>query len=183
MRALGANLGLAAVVGWVGFALAGLVLGPTGASVLGCLIGVVCVTALRATLPVRALMALLAPFGVVLPALALRHAAVGIGLPIPGLSSLELAVFLVAYVAFLAAAFGLFSTDIYRFGYSPTPVVCMVLGVCAYSLVTGNWFLAGIAVAGQLAWAMKWGSSNWFDHVLHVVLVPVVALSLLARMF
>ena len=57
----------------------------------------------------------------------------------------------------------------------------MVLAVCIYELVTGNWFLAGVAVLGQLAWVMGWGSSNWFDMVLHVLLVPVAVVVLVMR--
>jgi len=127
--------------------------------------------------------ALLAPFGAMLPALALRDVAVRLGLPVPGFATWELAAFLVLYTGFLAAAFGLVPADVYRLGYAPVPVAATVLGLCAYGFATGNWFLALIAVLGQAAWVMGWGSSNWFDHVLHVLMWPLAVAVLVTRLF
>jgi hypothetical protein len=42
-------------------------------------------------------------------------------------------------------------------------------------------FLPLVAVLGQALWLMGWGSSNWFDHVLHAVLVPVTTVVLILR--
>ena len=65
----------------------------------------------------------------------------------------------------------------------PLSVAVMVLAVCAYGFVTGNWFLPLVAVLGQAAWVMGWGSSNWFDYVLHVVMWPVALVVLVGRIF
>lgn len=182
MSGLGATVALAIVLGWVVFALAGLALTPPLSAGLAILASAAAF-ALRDTLPMNALVAVLAPFGIMLPALAARHVAVKVGLPVPGFSTPELAAFLVLYVAFTCTAFGVIPVDLYRFGYAPWPVAAMVLAVCAYGFATGNWFLAGVAVAGQLAWVMGWGSSNWFDMMLHVLLVPVAAIVLIGRLF
>ncbi|MDR9394678.1 MAG: hypothetical protein RI571_10240 [Roseovarius sp.] len=174
-------LALGILLGWVVFAVALLVTGAAAAVAVGTATAAVCLLLLRDTVALRGAMALLAPFGVMLPALALRHAAVKFGAPVPGFATWELALFLLAYMAFLATAFGVIPVDLYRLGYAPAPVALMVLAVCGYGAVTGNWFLPLVAVLGQAGWIMGWGSSNWFDHVTHVLLVPVAAVALLGR--
>ena len=175
--------GLAVVLAWLVFALAGWVVAAPVSVWLGGAVGALAVLLLRDTLPLRGLVALLAPFGVMLPALALRHMAAKLGLPVVPFGALELAVFLVAYVVFLASAMGALPLDIYRLGYAPLPVAGMVLAVCFYGFLTGNWFLPLVAVLGQALWLSGWGSSNWFDYVTHVLLVPVAAVVLLLRVF
>lgn len=183
MSGLGASIALALLLAWVIFALAGLLLSPPVAVALGALVGLTAVVPARNTVSVSGLIAVMAPFGVMLPALATRHMAVSLGADIPGFSTVEIGVFLVVYVAFLSAAFGVIPLDLYRYGYASWPVGVMVLVICAYAWLTGNWFLAGVAVLGQVFWVLGWGSSNWLDHVLHVFLVPVAAVVLLLRIF
>lgn len=173
MRAAVEWIGLALVMAWVGFAIAGPVGG--GAMALGVLV-------LRSWLPVAGLMALLAPLGVALPALALRQMAAGMGVAVIPFGSVELLVFLLAYLVFLASAMGWIRVDLYRLGYAPVPVAVMVLALCGYGVLTGQVFLPLVAVLGQALWIMGWGSSNWFDHVLHVGLVPVTIVGLILRM-
>ncbi|MEO1139788.1 MAG: hypothetical protein AAFW87_10050 [Pseudomonadota bacterium] len=181
MSRVGASVALAALVVWAVFVLAGMALSPPLAAGLAVLAAVASVTVFRNSVPVAGAIAVLAPFGVMLPALAIRHVAVTLGIPVPGFSTIELFVFLVAYVAFLCTAFNILPFDLYRQGFAPWSVAGMVLLVCIYALVTGNWFLAGVAVFGQLAWVMGWGSSNWFDMMLHVLLVPIAAVALILR--
>ncbi len=176
------SIALAAVLGWLGFALLSLLADAQVAALAGLVTGIGCILGLRDTIVLRGMVALLAPFGVMLPALALRHMGVALGLPIPGFGAVELLVFLVVHVAFLAASMGVLRVDIYRLGYAPIPVAAMVLVVCAYAALTGNWFVALVAVLGQVGWVMHWGSSNWFDYVLHALLVPVVAVVLILRL-
>lgn len=175
--------GLAVVLAWVVFALTGWVVAAPVSVWLGGLVGALAVLLLRDTLPLRGLVALLAPFGVMLPALALRHMAAKLGLPVVPFGTLELVVFLLAYLVFLASAMGALPLEVYRLGYAPWPVAAMVLAICAYGFVTGNWFLPLIAVLGQALWLTGWGSSNWFDYVTHVLLVPVAAVVLVLRLF
>ena len=178
-----ASVWLAVILGWLVFALAGWVVGAPASVWIGGVVGAAAVLLFRDTLPLRGMVALLAPFGVMLPALALRHMGAKLGLPVIPFATSELLVFLLVYVAFLASAMGVVPVDIYRIGYAPLPVAVMVLAVCLYGLLTGNWFLPLVAVLGQLLWVMGWGSSNWFDHVTHVLLVPVTAVVLVTRLF
>jgi len=178
-----ASVWLAVILAWLVFALAGWVVGPSASVWIGGAVGAAAVLAFRDTLPLRGMVALLAPFGVMLPALALRHMAAKLGLPVVPFSTLELLGFVLVYVVFLASAMGVVPVDIYRFGYAPLPVAAMVLAVCLYGLLTGNWFLPLVVVLGQLFWVLGWGSSNWFDHVTHVLLVPVAAVVLVTRLF
>lgn len=183
MSQFGASLAFGICAGWVGFALAGLVVPAGFAALIGGALGAALAWPLRHTILSSGAVAVLAPFGVLLPALALRHVAVGLGGEIPGFSALEIAVFLAAYLLFLVASFGLLPVDLYRLGYAARPVALMVLALCLYALATGNWFLAVVVVAGQAVWAAGWSSSNWFDTVLHVLLVPIAAIALLIRLF
>ena len=183
MSGLGATIGVAVVLGWVVFALSGLVLSSSLAAGLALVAAVLVGFLWRDTVAVNGAMAVLAPVGVILPALALRHVAVSLGVPMAPFGTWELVGFLVFYTLFLAAAFGVVPVDLYRFGYAPVPVAVMVLAVCAYGLITGNWFLPLVAVLGQALWITGWGSSNWFDYVTHVLLVPVAAVALMLRLF
>lgn len=183
MSGLGASAAVAILSGWVVFALLGWVASPALSASLGAAVGVVLVVFFRDSMAVGGAVALLAPFGVMLPALALRHAGAKLGLPVMPFGTWEMAAFLLLYTGFLAAAFGVIPVDVYRFGYAPVPVAAMVLAVCAYGFATGNWFLPLVAVLGQAAWVMGWGSSNWFDHVLHAALWPVAAVVLVGRLF
>lgn len=176
------TIGAAAILlGWTAFALTGLV-ADARAAMLAAAVCAACALILRDTQALRGAVAVLAPFGVMLPALALRDVASKMGVPALPFTPWELAGFLLAYGAFLAAAFGVIPVDMYRLGYAPLPVAVMVLALCAWGLVTGNWFLPLVAVIGQLGWVMGWGSSNWFDYVLHVLMIPVAVVALLGRL-
>jgi hypothetical protein len=169
------------ILGWVGFALTGLIMPMPLAILAGIGVGVLSVTLLRQTVVITGFIALMGPVGVALPALALRHVASHLGLEIQAFSSAELVVFLLAYAAFLAASLGYLPVDIYRLGYAPLPVGIMALMLCAYGALTGNFFIPLVAVAGQGLWLKGWGSSNWFDHVLHAALMPIALLVLTAH--
>lgn len=173
---------VAILTGWIIYALAGFAVSVPVAVILGAVIGGLSVLIFRDTLVVRGIVALLGPIGIVVPMLALRHVAVGMSVPLPAFGTPELLVFLVAYVGFLAAAMGVLPVDLYRFGYAPVPVAIMVLALCAYGALSGNFFVPLVAVAGQALWVAGWGSSNWFDHVLHASLVPVVMVVLVLRL-
>ncbi|HKL46605.1 MAG TPA: hypothetical protein VJ906_10240 [Roseovarius sp.] len=177
-----AGLGLAVILGWLAFVVLGWVVAAPLSVWVGGATGALVVLVARNTLPLRGMVALLAPFGVMLPALALRHMTMGAGLPVVPFATLEILVFLVLYVAFLTSAIGLVRLDAYRIGYAPLPVAVMVLAVCLYGFLTGNWFLPLVAVLGQALWLSGWGSSNWFDHVTHVLLVPVALVVLILRL-
>lgn len=173
--------GLAVVLGWMGFALTNLATGPEVALAVGLTFAGL-ILSFRHSLPVAGAMALLSPLGLMLPALALRDIAGSFGLLIRPFHSLELLAILLAYLVFLASAMGVLRTDLYRLGYAPLPVGAMVLALCAYGLISGGIFLPCVAVLAQAAWVLRWGSSNWFDHMLHATLVPVLVIALALRL-
>jgi len=155
------------------------------AVVAGVLLGAGLIHGLRNSVAVRGLVAVLEPVGIVLPLLALWHMVVTV---VPGAvawtggwNGWALLAFLLGYVAFLAASMGVTRVTAYPLGYRAGPVGIMVLALCLVGLATGQILLPVIAVAGQVMWTLRIGSSNWFDHVLHVLLVPVVAVELISR--
>ena len=178
MTRLGSSLALAVLVAWCVHGVLGAMLAPLAAVLLGAAAGAAAV-ALTRWLLVGGAVALLAPFGVMLPSLALGSMAGRLGVDVVGFSQLELSVFLVGYTVFLLSAFGILREDLYRLGYAPVPVGIMVVMICFYAALSANWFLATVVVLGQFFWVMKWGSSNWFDHILHVLLLPVAVLALI----
>ena len=175
-------LWLGALIGWLAWLILGLGLGAQLAVPLGLGIGLALAVAARDTLPLRGAVALLGPVGVVLPLLILRQMAADLGAPVQPFGSAELLVFLALYLAFLAASMGVLPIDAYRFGYAPLPVAVIVLAVCAFGLWQGALFLPLLAVLAQAMWVLGWGSSNYFDHVLHPALVPAVAIVLILRL-
>ncbi|MEM7733951.1 MAG: hypothetical protein AAF280_14385 [Pseudomonadota bacterium] len=179
MTQVGSSLALAALVAWVVQGVALVALAPLAATVLGAAAGAAAV-ALSRRIVFGGAVALLSPFGVMLPSLALGRVLARLGVDLPGFSVSELVVFLAGYTVFLCSAFGVLRVDLYRLGYGPVPVAGMVLAVCLYAALAGNWVLALVAVVSQFFWVMRWGSSNWFDYVLHVLLWPVALVALVA---
>ena len=176
-------LWLASLLGWLAFTLLGIGVQAQLAVPIGLALGLGCALFLRDTLPLRGIVALLGPVGAVLPLIILRQMAAHLGVPVQPFGSVELLVFLALYLAFLASAAGAIPVDVYRLGYAPIPVAGIVLALCAYGFGQGSVFIPLLAVTGQAMWVMGWGSSNYFDHVLHPALVPAVAVVLLLRLF
>ncbi|UXX84628.1 hypothetical protein [Roseovarius pelagicus] len=181
MSAALSSVALGILITWAVCMISGLVMGTPVSLMLGAVVGIAAVTLFQNSLVSGALLALLAPFGILLPALALRHMGAQLGLPVQPFATAELVVILLVYVGFLAAAMGVIPVDIYRLGYAPIPVAIMVLVICAYGAASGSVFLPLVAVLGQGVWVMGWGSSNWFDEVTHATLVPILVIVLLTR--
>jgi len=182
-RAMMARASLTMILAWMAWGCAALFVAAPFSLLIGLSVALAVMMLFRQSLPVSGLMALLEPIGVILPLLILRQAAIALGWEMPVFASLELILFLLAYIMFLVTAFGLLPFDLYRLGYAPMPVAVMVLALCAYGLWSGNWFIALAAVIAQALWVARQGSSNWFDHILHVALIPVVVTVLIARLF
>ncbi|SLN24003.1 hypothetical protein ROA7450_00970 [Roseovarius albus] len=183
MTGMVTQLWMAVLLGWLGFVAISFMTDTQMAAIAGLAFGISCVVMLRETVVLRGLVAVLEPVGVILPVLALRHVAGKLGVEITPLTTVELLVFLALYIAFLLTAFDVIPVEAYRLGYAPVPVAVMVLLACAYGAATGNLLVPLVAVVGQLLWVLGWGSSNWFDHVLHVLLVPVIFATLIGRLF
>lgn len=181
------TLYLGVLLGWLLFSGFLWVARPDQAALAGLVLGLGLVMGLRRHMVIGGAMAVLEPIGVVLPLLALRHMALA---ACPDLApwlgqwqSWELAAIVLLYPLFLAASMGVWRAEPYRLGYHPMPVAVMVLILCLYALATGNLSLALIVVAGQVQWVLRRGSSNWFDHVLHVFVLPVAAIELVSRLW
>jgi len=125
------------------------------------------------------MIAAFAPFGLLLPALALRNILCMSGVPAEPFRRLDVLVLLAGYVLFLCAALGVFSFEPYRLGYHPLPGGAVALAALAYLLWRGQFVLAGAVLLGQFAWVFGIGSPNLFDHLGHALLVPVMAIYLL----
>lgn len=182
MTGVVSTLGLAVLLGWVAWGLLNLGLGMPLSLALGLALGAICAFGLQSTLPVGVMMAVLDPIAVVLPLLALRQMASALGVPVAPFGTAELVVFLVLYLIFLATAAGALPWEFYRLGYAPLPVAVIALALCAVGLWQGALFIPIVAVAGQILWVLGWGSSNYFDHILHAALVPVVIVVLIVRL-
>lgn len=175
-------LWLAILIGWIAFGLIDEIAPPLVAAGLAAVAGALVVHLYRDTALLRGVVAVFGPIAVVLPMLALREVAKSMGLPVQSFGTAPLVVFLIAYVVFLIASAGVLPFDPYRLGYSPGPVAVMVLAICAWGAIQGNLFLPLLAVLAQALWLAGRGSSNWFDHMLHVLLVPIVVVALLGRL-
>lgn len=176
-------LWLASLLGWLAFAVLGFGLQAYLSVPLGLAVGLGVALVLRDSVALRGIVALLGPVGVVLPFLILRQMSAHFGVAVQPFGAVELLVFAALYIAFLASAAGVIPVDVYRLGYAPIPVAVIVLALCSYGFAQGMVFVPLLAVAGQMMWVAGWGSSNYFDHVLHPVLVPVIAVVLVMRLF
>lgn len=172
---------LALILAWLSWGVMSFFAGPFIGVPIGLVSGVAAVFYLRSSMALRGLVAVLEPMGIVLPILILRQMLGAIGVPFEPFGGLELFLFLLLYIPFLACAFDLLPFDPYRLGYRALPVAGVALVICLLALLSGQWVLALIAVAGQGLWVFRLGSSNYFDHILHVTLVPVAVVVLIAR--
>ncbi len=177
------NLFMAILYVWAVAGTAGMFLSMPMALGLGTSIGVILGLAWPRNPLSKAVVALLDPVGVVLPFLALRQMAGWIGMEIRPFHSTELVLFLIVYILFLAAATGKLRFDPYRLGYAPLPSGVVALGLCVIGAIQASLFLPLLAVLAQAQWVFRAGSSNYFDHILHAVLVPVVLIELAGRIF
>ncbi len=125
--------------------------------------------------------AVLAPFGVILPAMALQNMARGFGLNVKEFRTIELVIFVILYLVFLCASLGVFTFDPYRFGYIPlNSHIIAIIGVL-YALCRQYYPLAVAILLGQVLWFFDIGSSNFFDHISHALLVPIILVCLFKR--
>lgn len=182
MSALASTLWLALLLGWIGWGALSLGLSMPTSLIAGLALGTLCALLLRDTVALRGIVALLGPVGLVLPLLILRQMAAHLGAPVMPFGSGALIAFILIYILFLASAAGAIPADVYRLGYAPWPVALMVLALCALGLWQGALFVPLLAVAAQALWVLGWGSSNWFDHVLHPAMIPAALIVLLLRL-
>lgn len=125
--------------------------------------------------------AVFAPFGMMLPVLAAQSILRDFGIGSKRFATVDLIVILVLYVGFIAASIGVIDWDPYRYGYAPLWGGAMAVGLCIYGALRGHIGVCIAALGGQILWMMDIGSSNYFDHVSHVMIIPVIATCLIRR--
>lgn len=149
---------------------------------LGVTVVLICVLSVFTSQFVFLWVAILAPFGAVLPAVALQNIIAKCKVYTPPVYPIhEMVLVLILYTAFLSASLGVFTFDPYRYGYSPIFGGITAFVTCGYALWRGYYFVAGAIVLGQIAWVFDVGSSNYFDHITHALLVPVISVTLVKR--
>ena len=171
-------LGLAAVALWVVFRLLRLIAIRENALPVAFAL-VLIVMVVWASNPVfAATVSVLAPFGVLLPALCLRSISRSLGVRITPFHWAELLAFLILYGLFLAGSAGLLGFDPYRYGYTIPGAIGIALLFCLIGFVMDSLFLPLVALVSTLLWFFGLGSSNAFDNVTHVVLIPLALIDL-----
>jgi len=127
------------------------------------------------------IIAVFAPFGVLLPVLAVQSLMRTTGVAVPRFATRELLLGLVCYVAFLSASLGVFDWDPYRLGYTPHWGGGIAVLIAAYGALRGHVGLSLAALLGQVLWMLDIGSSNYFDHISHALMVPILVVVLVQR--
>lgn len=173
------TLGL--VFGWCLMAAGRFFVSPRRAAIVGLAAGVLAALVGRGHPPVHFFAGLFLPLGLSLPALALQDALGAFGVRGRRWPAWEVAALLVLYLAFLAASMGAVAFDPYRFGYQPGPVAMLSLALVLYGWLRRDFLIAGVALAGQALWLAGVGGGNYFDHIAHVLLAPVLIAELLKR--
>ena len=128
-------------------------------------------------------MAVLAPFGAVLPLLALRVVWAKLGGTVRPTTNLELLGCLTLLLLLYCSALGLFNFDVYRFGYAALSGTAIAMVCAVLAVWRGHWPVAAAITAGQVLWGLGIGSSNVIDHLSHMMLVPVICVVLTKRCF
>lgn len=125
--------------------------------------------------------AVFTPFGLLLPMVAVQGILRVLGYRVTRVATLDLLAILGLYTAFILASVGVFEWDPYRYGYLPASGGAVAVMLCLYGLLRQHIWISAVAVAGQVLWAFDFGSSNYFDHISHVLLIPIIAICLLRR--
>jgi hypothetical protein len=174
------ELGAAAVVlGWCLSRLLGLAIAPARATVLGYGLAAGIVLISYSSFLTGMFTALLAPYGVLLPALALQNTARRMGIHTKPYSSAEMVAAFGLYLLFLMASAGVFEWDPYSYGYGGQGAVMVAILLAGYALWRGHIVLLAVIVVAQALWLLDIGSSNLFDHLSHVLLVFILPITLL----
>lgn len=170
--------GLAAIALWVIFRLLRLIALRENALPIAFSLVLILMVAWPSNPAFAAGAAVLAPLGVLLPAMVLRSISRSLGIRIKPFHWAELLVFLALYSTFLSASAGLLPIDLYAFGYAPPGAIGIALFFCVWGLIRNSLFLPVTALISTTLWAFDLGSSNAFDNLSHVVLLPMALIAL-----
>lgn len=175
------SITLGIIIGWIAFRLGRFATGRLIGYLFGIAAGIYCVIVARDSLPILYFTAIFSPIAVTIPLLAIRNTFAIFTFPWPRFSKSEVTLFLVLYIIFLSASMGVFTFDPYRFGYDPVIAGGVALALVIYGTIRRNPFFAIVAVSGQILWVFEIGSSNYFDHITHVLLIPISLVYVLRR--
>lgn len=123
----------------------------------------------------RLWIAVLAPFGVMVPALCLQWSARKIGFALPRAPRLDLLALVALMLVVTLGAGGVLPIQPYAWFYSGLGAGVLALGIAAWALWRNQAFVLGAVVLGQVLWLLDVGSSNFYDHMTHFVLIPALA--------
>lgn len=163
---------------WIGFRLLLIVAQPKVAFSLAAIVAFFSLV-LPSIMPL--MVAILAPFGFLLPALALRDITGRMWVEIPPFQTPDVVVVLIASTLFIAASIGVFPVDPYRLGYSPEVPAIVSLASIFWALWRQQYFILGSVLVAQLIWSLGYWSPNFFDLILHAILAPICAIWLIER--
>ncbi len=171
----------AVVFGWCISRILGLVVSPARATALGYGLAAVIVLLSYSSFLTGMFTALLAPYGVLLPALALQNSARHLGFHTKPYSIAEMLAAFGLYLFFLMASAGVFEWDPYRYGYGGQGAAIVAVLLSGYALWRGHIVLLGVVILAQALWLLDIASSNLFDHLSHVLLVFMLPITILRR--
>jgi hypothetical protein len=138
--------------------------------------------ALISALPIVSglMVAVLAPFGLLLPALAIRDVLGRTGLRVERFHPLEILLALAALTLFIASSIGVFPFDPYRLGYGVLVPAIVSLCLVMWAVLRHHWLILIAILAAQTLWVWGVYGNNFFDHLFHALIVPCCAIWLVS---
>jgi len=163
---------------WIGFRVALIVVRPKIALGVG-LVVAICSLVLPSIMPL--MVAILAPFSFLLPALALRDVFGRTWIELAPFQVTDVILALIVSALFIAASIGMFPVDPYRTGYGPlVPAAVSLVGIL-WALWRQHFFILVALLAAQITWSFGFLSSNFFDLIFHALLVPICVIWLVKQ--
>ena len=167
-------MGLSIIFTWIVFSALRFALKPLASITVSLLLVAIYMILLRQTEAMSLPIAVIAPLGAVLPAMAIHNIMQHCNVPLKRFSNSELLFFTVGLLAFLIASIGTIQFDPYRFGYYPLTGTFIAFLASLYLMMRGHWVILIGVLIGQLAWTFDISSTNIFDHISHG-LIPFIA--------
>lgn len=167
------------IVGWCLARIFLLFLKPIIAVFVGYLFAIVVLLLLRETSPILMFFAIFSPIGVVLPAIAIQNSLKTIGFQFVQFSRIEIATVFVLFLAYILASIGFVNWDPYRYGYSAVGVGIVSITISTYCFIRGHIVLLAAIFISQILWYLEIGSSNYYDNIGNMLLIPILPLVLL----
>ena len=169
------------LLSWLAAALLRIALPGKQASLGGLVLGLAIMLAARSTLPVLVLVSLFEPVAFGLSFLILRSLAKPF-LEIKVVPAWEQVLFLGLIFGYLYLSAGVTLFDPYRLGFDPLWAGCVAGSLCLYAGMRGYIGFSLLPFAAQIIWMTGLGSSNYFDHLISALMVPILIASVFGRL-